>query len=175
MINYTPKPESLAGKVFAHLQMHGGSLSGPEAGRLTGVPPKNVPPSLKAALQHGVLVKTGIRYHLPGADLAAAPVLPSLPAAAGPVSSMRGIAKKKTKKAPAKRATAAKKKRQARTPKPAPAPERLPACAALYDDGDVAVFDVVHTGDDGCLITEAKARRVHRFLDRIYGPVEATP
>lgn len=54
---YSPRPDSQPGKVLAHLRTHGGYLSYAQVSSLFGIQQVAVTATLRAALQHGALVR----------------------------------------------------------------------------------------------------------------------
>jgi hypothetical protein len=93
---YKPREGSMAARLIAHLQEHGGSMGRKQIAELLGIPPNNVPPNMAAAVHHGALVRDGGTYALPlgtatqpAADLqqawggAGKPAFPSAPPRVG--------------------------------------------------------------------------------------------
>lgn len=70
---YVPREGSAPARLLAHLHAHGGTLRNIEAAAVLGIPDKNVPPALLAAVKHGVLIKTSAGYSLPDAQPVDAP------------------------------------------------------------------------------------------------------
>lgn len=167
---YTPAPGSIAARVMAHLRVYGGTLTPTQIAELFETRRSGVSNALYPAVAAGVLVhhqggrfKTG--YHLPGTE-----------ASFDDADDQAGEAKPaKARKAKAPKATAPASPRATRAPKAAaPEPEAeqaTGAIAALWDDGDV-VLAGLHINEDGetVTMTDPQARRVHRFLERVYGP-----
>lgn len=51
------------------------------------------------------------------------------------------------------------------------APVEGAAIAALWDDGDVVLAGIAINADAASVtLSDQQARRVHRFLERVYGP-----
>lgn len=151
-LNYHPAEGSLAARLIAALEAGTGSMTNKEAATLLEVPIKNIQPSCKAAIAAGQLHhysggRGKVFYYLPGANV---------PTGEGDASP-----------APTKR-----KKRQAApdVEQTTDEPEEPTAVAALWEDGDV-VLQGIQINSDGCSVTltDTVARRVHRFLERIYG------
>jgi hypothetical protein len=75
MKNYVPKEGSLPARLIAHLTEYGGSVRSTDMTLLFDVAPKNISPSLVAALANGAVVKHvhdgRVAYALPGADVPA--------------------------------------------------------------------------------------------------------
>lgn len=65
--NYAPKEGSIPARVIAHLQEHGGTVDRGDVAELAQIHRKNVDNNLAAAVSHGLLVRDGLTYHLPGA------------------------------------------------------------------------------------------------------------
>lgn len=149
-LNYHPAEGSLAARLIAALEAGTGSMTNKEAATLLDVPIKNIQPSCKAAIAAGKLHhysggRGKVYYYLPGAEV------------------------------PTGDATAASTKRKKRKAAPdveqtTDVAEEPTAVAALWEDGDV-VLQGIQINADGCSVTltDPLARRVHRFLERIYG------
>jgi len=133
------------------------------------VPRASVSNTLKAAVQRGFLAhysggRGKVVYHLPGTTV----TLPEAAAATAqvvPATRKKAATKKKTRRAAAERAPA--------TQNPGPAaPMQPPAIASLWDDGDFVLYGLVINSDETVTMTDEQARRLHRFLERVYGPNE---
>lgn len=156
MSNYQPAEGTVAARLIAALHEAGGTISHQAAAEQLGVPAKNIGPSLKAAVQAGLVHYTSdgrgtAAWHLPGT--------PAATDGAAPAPAPR----KKTKR------------RQAAAPAPVDATEQAPvdgaAIAALWDDGDVVLAGIKINADAASVtLSDLQARRVHRFLERVYGP-----
>lgn len=176
---YTPRPDTLVGRVYAHLQEHGGTLSSAEVATLFDVPTSCVLSGVKSALLNGhlerVVVDGDRKLYL------------RLPTAIGQFPAEPG--KGTTKGRKARRTSGPTKARAAQAAvEPvvggdaddadhdgADAPAAGPV-ACLWDDGDI-VLHSLQVNDDGATatITPAHARRLHAFLDRLYGTPVARP
>lgn len=154
-INFQPRPGTAGARALTALAEHGGSLTATELAAALGIPAQNLHGGLKAIRTHGLAVTDR------NADGVAIWRLP----ADGELA------------APAGATTRPRKKRNQRTTQAqaAPAVEDAPsvegAIASLWDDGDVVLQGIVINQDAGSVtLSDAQARRVHPFLERVYGP-----
>lgn len=154
-INFQPRPGTVGARALSALAEHGWSLTATELAAALAIPPKNLHACLKAIRSHGLAVTDR------NADGVAIWRLP----AEGELA------------APAEATTRPRKKRKQRTTRAqaAPAVEDAPsvegAIASLWDDGDVVLQGIVINQDAGSVtLSDAQARLVHRFLERVYGP-----
>lgn len=160
MKNYTPKPGSFPDRLLKHLNSLGGTVTCPEAAAMFDIEPKNVNGNMKTALQHGLVVKYGVegnvRFGLPGAakDVFDAPA-PKRGSAGRKVANT----KRKGKAVRATRPVAVEAP-------PAPAP-----IAALWSDGDIVVCGAQISADGSVVLSDERSRELHKFLQRVYGPL----
>lgn len=166
---YTPRPGSLPARVIEHLTGNADpALSCADIEQKFGAPSRNVRPILAAAVTHGALVMAKVEgrsmYMLPDADQAGAAAAPP---ASAPRKARRGHAGRQ-------RANAARKDRvQTEQPVDPPAPGPV---ACLWDDGDIVLHGLrMNTDETSCTISEAHARKLHGFLDRLFGTPVARP
>lgn len=162
MTDYVPRAGSIGDQCVAYLEEHGGALTRRELADALGTRIQNMNRPLMMAVHGKALAMHGAgrgktRFSMPGWVPSDADLAPDLP---------------KPKRGTVGRAAAARKKAMQQEAKYAPA-QRAPSVAALYSDGDVVLLDVVQ-GEDGttAVLSEAQAREVHRFLERVYGPNE---
>lgn len=152
---FQPRPGTVGARALTALAEHGGSLTATKLAAALAIPPKNLHACLKAIRNHGLAVTDrnadGVAiWRLPAEGETAAP------AAASP----RPRKKRNQRTIQAQDAPAAED---------TPSPE--PAIASLWDDGDVVLQGIVINEDAGSVtLNDAQARRVHRFLERVYGP-----
>jgi hypothetical protein len=167
---YTPAPDSLAARVI-HTLTEGaiGTLTPGEIATCFKVPRASVSNTLKAAVQHGHLThysggRGKVVYHLPGTTVTLDEA-PTAKAQLVPAIRKKAATKKKARRAATQRAPA--------TQNPGPAaPMQPPAIAALWDDGDFVLYGLTINSDETVTMTGEQAQRLHRFLERVYGPNE---
>lgn len=159
MSNYQPGEGTTAARLIAALHEAGGSLTPARASEVLGVPANNIGSSAKAAVKSGLVCYfAGGRgkslWHLPGAG-------PNTTEAAAPATAKRQKRKKRSAAPP-----------QAASLEVADqAPVEGAAIAALWDDGDVVLAGIAINADAASVtLSDQQARRVHRFLERVYGP-----
>ena len=159
---YTPKAGSLADQVVQLLRGQGGSMTFPAIAEAASVPRTNVEPCLRAAIKHGTLRRV-------------APGEVSLGDDSAPASDTQPTTGKRPRR-PAGN-TGRPRKARAAAPEaaatPAPGPDSGPAgpVACLWDDGDLVLHGLTPNNDGAtATITDGHARRLHAFLDRLYGP-----
>ncbi len=169
---YTPRPGSLVERISQHLQQHGGTLTSGQIAELFGTTPNCVMSSIRNALDHGHL-----RTHTVDGSRA---LLVSL----GDVDSADAAEASKPRKA---RQAGTGRRRAAAADSDAddvdtqgaaadPADAHSGPVACMWDDGDIVLHGLVGNEDGStATITEAHARRLHAFLDRLYGAPEARP
>ncbi len=155
MSTYQPAEGTVAARLIAALHEAGGSMTPAAASEALGVPANNIGPSAKAAVKAGlVCYLAGGRgkalWYLPGATVSTEDVAP---------------------------ATKSRKKRNTRQrAESAPVEAAEPAVAtaaiaALWDDDDVVLAGIQINADAASVtLSDLQARRVHRFLERVYGP-----
>jgi hypothetical protein len=174
MSTYTPRPGSFPARLIEHLTAVGGTMTKSEMAQGFGEPRKNIDGLTTAVIKNGLIVDCGARddgkraYGLPGADpLQVAPA----PAAGLTLGSSSSGATLQIEKAKKTRRVAEKK-----APEPAPvdmpAPTAPPPIAALWEDGDICLYGLQINADESATIGEAHARRLHKFLERVFGPNE---
>jgi hypothetical protein len=175
---YTPRPGSLVERISQHLQQHGGTLTSSQIASLFGTTPNCVMSSIRNALDHGHLrthtVEGSRALHVSLGDV------DSVDAAeeAKPRKAARGPRKAGTgrRRAAAADSDAAADDLDAQDAAADPADAHTGPVACMWDDGDIVLHQLVGNADGStATITEAYARRLHSFLDRLYGAPEARP
>lgn len=170
---YVPKPDSLADRVIKYLSLVKGPLSYAEIARQMNKPRSNIEPCLRAAITHGALVQDkrgSVRLPTPAEIDAATP--------AAAEASPRTRAGRKTTKA---RGSAGRRQANRHAQPAAPDEPALVAApagpvACLLDDGDIVLHGLqINTDETSCTISEAHARKLHSFLDRLFGTPVARP
>lgn len=156
MSNYQPGEGTTAARLITALHEAGGSMTPARAAEVLSVPANNIGSSAKAAVKAGLVCYfAGGRgkslWHLPGVAVGTDAPAP---------------------------ATAKRQKRKARQAAPTAtveandqAPAEGAAIAALWDDGDVVLSGIQINADAASVtLSDLQARRVHAFLERVYGP-----
>lgn len=184
---YTPRPDTLVGRVYAHLQEHGGTLSSAEVASLFDVPTSCVLSGVKSALLNGhlerVVVEGSRKLYLRLPD--GAPAAAATGAPAGKNRKARrtnGPTKARAARAAAEREDGGDSGEShgvgdagGADHDGADAPTTGPV-ACLWDDGDIVLHGLDVNADGAtATITPAHARRLHAFLDRLYGTPVARP
>ncbi len=142
-MSYTPRPDSNSAKAIEAIQRLG-PMRPADLARAIDVKGANLFTAVKPAIKHGLLIRRDNLYALPDG----APVSVAEPA--------RG-----------------KSRRPSVDIITSPDDVQRPAAvAALWDDGDIIVHGAV-VGENSLCLEDGAARQLHRFLTRIYGPVEA--
>lgn len=169
---YQPKPGTIPAMFIAHLKEHGGTMTRADVANGFSIESKNVDGNLSTAIKHGLVVRHQVEgqkttYGLPGSDPGVrAPVPPS----SMTIQTGRGKVALTPKKAPTPKQRAAA---PAIALEPTPVADAAPGpCAALWEDGDVVLYGMQINSDDTVTLTGAQAQRVHRFMERVYGPNE---
>lgn len=169
MIKYQPKPGSFPARLIEHLTAVGGTMTKIEMAQGFAEPRKNIDGLTKTVIAHGLIVDCGERadgkraYGLPGADSFMVAPLPHGALTLGmQTQPVQAVGKKATKK---------------RAALPAPVVESLPSpttsstpIAALWEDGDVCLYGLQINADESATMGEGHARRLHKFLERVFGP-----
>lgn len=184
MSTYTPRPGSFPARLIEHLSAVGGTMTKSEMAQGFGEPRKNIDGLTTAVIKNGLIVDCGERddgkraYGLPGADpLQVAPA----PAAGLTLGSSSSGATPQIEKAKKTRQVAPKKKGfghdlapvvEAASAKPVTTDQPPPPIAALWEDGDICLYGLQINADESATIGEAHARRLHKFLERVFGPTE---
>lgn len=152
MSTYQPAEGTVAARLIAALHEAGGSLSHQAAAEQLGVPAKNLLPNLKAAIKAELVGYTSggrgkVVWHLPGVPVAT-----------------EGAA-------PAPKSRKRRKTREAAEVALTTVAAETAAIAALWDDGDVVLSGIqINAAAASVTLSDLQARRVHRFLERVYGP-----
>lgn len=187
---YTPRQGSAPAIVIDHLRAAGGTLTSAQFAELTGCDATSAFAILQSAMRHGVIVRapgsTPRKTLFALADGAEA----LLDAAGAPKPETKGKRKAKGGSAGARRKTTRSQRAPAQDAdehtsadeqegsEPAAAAQAGPSgpVACLWDDGDIVLHGLqINADDTSCTITEAHARRLHAFLDRLYGTPVARP
>lgn len=152
-MSYTPKPGSKCARALDVIRSAGPTKPA-DLAKAINCPAGNLYNAMEPAVRLGLAIRTvdGL-YALPdGAPEGASPSPRPKRGAAG------------RKKANARRAV--------KVAEVAEEPAQPAPIAALWDSGDIIV-EGQSTGPDTICLKEAAARQLHRFLTRIFGPVEA--
>lgn len=164
---YAPKPGSLADQVVQLLHKRGTSMTFSAIAEAASVPRTNVEPCLRAAIAHGTLVRVQPgEVRLGDGTTATSGVWPTTEAAPAKRPRKSGTRRKTTR---AKAALPEDDNQAA----PAAAPDVGPPgpVACLWDDGDIVLHGLTANADGAtATITDGHARRLHAFLDRLFGP-----
>ena len=165
---YTPRPGTLPARLIEHLTATGGTMTTKQIANGFAEPANNVGGLLVVAIKHRVIVmhktEAGNCYGLP--DSSPGDVAPA-PAAH---LTLGTPVEKAAKKTPAKKTT---KRRAPSAPAAVQAVDASPpAIAALWDDGDIVLYGLQVNADNTVTLAGAQAQRVHRFLERCFGPNE---
>lgn len=153
---YTPRPGSLTERVLNALPRLGGSMTAQQIAEEFSTKSNAIFNLLAPAVKAGMLAKA---TNEEGRTVYS---LPDLGTAESFAPKARKATKKKQRVPTAEAATAQPE-----------ADEAPPPIAALFDDGDIALYGVIPNEDgSGCTLSEVQARRVHRFLERVFGPTE---
>lgn len=153
---YIPRAGSLTERLLGALAGSGDAMTTADICQLFKVKSNSLFNLLSPAVKAGMLVKGTnaegrLIYSLPDGDA---------PTTAAPKA--RKAAKKKQRVPTAEAATAEPD-----------VDEVPPPIAALFEDGDIALYGITpHADGSGCTLSEPQARRVHRFLERVFGPTE---
>lgn len=172
--SYSPKPGTIPARVIEHLAANRAStMTRAAIANGFAIEPKNVDGNLATCIKHGLIVRhqaEGMKtcYGLPGSTPGEdAPVPPaSMTLTTSPNN--RLIERKTPKK-------------KERAPDPvapvADAPVESgeappPPIAALWEDGDIVLYGLQINADDTVTLSGQQAKRVHRFMERCFGPNE---
>ena len=169
---YTPKPGTIPARVIEHLTATGGTMTRAAIANGFAIEPKNVDGNLATCIKHGLIVRHQVEgqktcYGLPGSTPGEdAPV---------PAAHLTMMRSPNSTILPPKKVRQPKPREVAVAPEavPAPAPDAPPPpIAALWEDGDVVLYGLQINADDTVTLTGHQAQRVHRFMERCFGPNE---
>lgn len=173
---FQPRPGTVGARALTALAEHGGSLTATELAAALAIPLKNLHACLKAIRSHGLAVTDR------NADGVAIWRLPADGELAAPAEATTRPRKQRTTQAQAAPAaegweplTPRIQRVNGRTAATGDLvtdePEQPTAIASLWDDGDVVLQGIAINEDAGSVtLSDSQARRVHRFLERVYGP-----
>lgn len=180
---YAPRPGSAPAIVIDHLRAAGGTLTSAQFAELTGCNAQSAFAILQSAMRHGVIVRA------PGST----PTKTLFALADGAHTALDAATEPEPKagrrRTGARRKTAPRRRAPAQDAEHSPAPdlEASPAAdaaadapsgpvACLWDDGEIVLHGLVPNADGStATLSEAHARRLHAFLDRLYGTPVARP
>lgn len=169
-MTYTPKPGTIPARVIEHLTATGGTMTRAAIANGFAIEPKNVDGNLATCIKHGLIVRHQVEgqktcYGLPGSTPGEdAPV---------PAAHLTMMRSPNSTILPPKKIRAPKPREVAVAPETAPAPDAPPPpIAALWEDGDVVLYGLQINADDTVTLTGHQAQRVHRFMERCFGPNE---
>lgn len=171
MNNYAPKAGSLPARLLEHLRANGGTMTRAEIANGFAIESKNVHSNLETIIKHGLLVMHQVegqttRFGLPG----------SAPEVTAPVPPASMTMMKSPNSLLIERKTTAVNKRErslVALAASAPATEAPPPpIAALWEDGDIVLYGLQINADDTVTLSGHQAKRVHRFMERCFGPNE---
>lgn len=157
-------PTTLGARVITHLQQHGGALRSPEIATIFSCDPTSVSTKLRGCINHGELVLLRgdggkVRYALPGDAAQDATATPA--------------PRKTSRRGAAGRAAAASRRAAPVVAEPVDPPPPPGPVASLWDDGDIVLHGLEpNTDGASATIGEDHARRLYRFLHRLFGPPE---
>jgi hypothetical protein len=181
MTIYLPRPGSFPARLIEHLTAVGGTMTKSEMAQGFAEPRKNIEGLTSTVIKHGLIVDCGERdngtraYGLPGSDAAVISPPPRSSLTLGLPAQQTDSAPKKKKTRPAeKRVTVLGFMPSVVPTATAPLVRDLPPppIAALWEDGDICLYGLQINADESATIGEAHARRLHKFLERVFGPTE---
>ena len=174
--SYSPKPGTIPARVIEHLTATGGTMTRAAIANGFAIEPKNVDGNLATCIKHGLIVRHQVEgmktcYGLPGSTPGEDAPVPPASMTINTDANRSVFSEKATKKKRASVATGG----DAPTINSAPAQEAdgpPPPIAALWEDGDVVLYGLQINADDTVTLSGHQAKRVHRFMERCFGPNE---
>lgn len=174
---YRPQQGSIPARVIDHLNLTGGTMTRAAIANGFAIEPKNVDGNLASSIKHGLIVRHqaegmktcyGLPGSTPGEDAPAPPASMTINSSAHRTAVAERAQKTKKTRAPAATSDVVDTMPSDGAPLPAPPPP----IAALWEDGDVVLYGLQINADDTVTLSGHQAKRVHRFMERCFGPNE---